>query len=80
MTTQSIKKNVFTSFLKNIGSFFIILPSKETTFQLTKKYFNDTGVSDRDEIYSDWKQIGDDMRFSLNEYQSQTSIKRTIYK
>lgn len=67
--TKFVNKNMFISFLENLGSLFIILPCEDTTFHLTKKYFSNFNVSDRDEIYSDWKQVGDDMRFSLNECQ-----------
>ena len=76
------KKNSFISVVIEWCSLFVFTPLETTAHSRVKKYFSNIKVSDTDEIYSDWKIVGDDMRYALNEYKPifQDEIKkRTPY-
>lgn len=75
------KKEYILNFVKELCSLFIITPSEISTHSFAKKYFSDRKVSDAEELYSDWKYIGNDMRYVINIYEPvfQNEIKKITY-
>lgn len=74
MKTHTHKTSLVLGFIKDLSSFFVLYPVEVTAHESVKKYFSSAKVSDEQELYSDWKCIGDDFRFVLSKEQGRVSV------
>lgn len=57
-----LKRNIMTDFLKGFGSVLNLFPNDEENPIKTSE-----SISDTDAISSDWKTVGDDLRWAMGE-------------